>query len=505
MTSRTKLVLVAAVSAFSALSWAQVSGPAPLSWKWQQSTSVVPGPIKVDGDTVYSAVGRRVYALDRLTGNQKWRFPMGEGLQANLITGVVVNQGVAVFAADNRMLYGVDANTGEKKWEKVLETNVYGRPVVSGKFVLIAEGTSSVLAINPINGEPAWAEPVKLPYPMLSPVVASENDFFAISDNSELTCYTSLTGKQRWKVRLAQLRFGVEPVFSEDTIYLFSGEYVLGLATQNGARRMQANAGANLLFSPAIYKDIVTVVTDDARLLSFNRSGRAIAAPLPLGSQAMNAPVYVGGRVIVNTVNGNMNMIDPFTAQFVWNYTLKPTVKPKANDKGVTPPNLMVASTPVVASGSTLILAGQDGQLLAFDPNTGVDLTGPEAKMTFPPNGAEMYGQSNVAQDQIQPFFLFDVSDEACGLKGDTVKVEIDGRQMVHQMTKDGQYAVVIDGRQNRGFSDGNKKIIVTSTDWLGNVSKHEFFVTIDNAIPPFKRAASGGSNSGGFGGGRDN
>ena len=62
----------AAFLALSSGSWAQVDGPTPLAWRWAAPTSVAPsGAPTIVGETVYVAVGSRIYAMDRETGNQK--------------------------------------------------------------------------------------------------------------------------------------------------------------------------------------------------------------------------------------------------------------------------------------------------------------------------------------------------------------------------------------------------------------------------------------------------
>jgi hypothetical protein len=73
--------LTAGIVAFGSLTvaMAQFDGPAPLAWRWSQSTTVRPnGSPLVDGNLVYITVGQRMFALDKDTGNQKWKYPQVE-------------------------------------------------------------------------------------------------------------------------------------------------------------------------------------------------------------------------------------------------------------------------------------------------------------------------------------------------------------------------------------------------------------------------------------------
>src|SRR5687768_18589509 len=111
--------LVSAAVGLSALGavLAQFPGPAPLAWRWAQSTAISPvGSPLVSGDVVYVAVGTRMYALDRATGNQKWKYPLAEGIPGNFRSGPLLADGTVVAAGDNRIVYGVDAGPGERKW-----------------------------------------------------------------------------------------------------------------------------------------------------------------------------------------------------------------------------------------------------------------------------------------------------------------------------------------------------------------------------------------------------
>ena len=217
-------------------------------------------------------------------------------------------------------------------------------------------------------------------------------------------------------------------------------------------------------------------------------------------SAPVNAPTVVGGKIVVNTANGAMNMIEPADGSRLWSYTLRPAVKPAADSSGRTQPNIMNAATPVSLVGETLFLTGRDGQILAFDSKTGVDLTPPLVKMVFPTPGFEMSGRTSVGAGEQQPFFLWEIEDLATGVRMDSLKFEIDGRAMKHVMTRDGQFAVILNGSDNPGLSDGAKTLVVTATDWMGNVGKSQYKVFIDNTLPALK--VSTGGNAGGPGAG---
>ena len=76
------LALVPLLFGLTTVVFGDFDGPAPLSWRWAQPTKYPPsGSPLVDGNTIYVSVGARIFALDRDTGNQKWKFPTTEPIQ----------------------------------------------------------------------------------------------------------------------------------------------------------------------------------------------------------------------------------------------------------------------------------------------------------------------------------------------------------------------------------------------------------------------------------------
>ena len=488
---------VAGLAALSSAALAQLAGPVPLSWKWQQATSVVPGEFAAHGNSIITAVGRRIYALDRETGNQLWRWP-AEGIQGNFNRGALVIGDVVVAAADNRTVYAFDATSGKPLWEKTLTGGLASNPVAAGGMVVLPMGDDTLVGLNASNGEAAWAKPLAVEGGILGRLTPSGNDVFLTTSNFELAAFDVVRGVKRWKVQFTQLNPDAIPVVYEDTVYIISGDYVMGLARQNGGLRAQVSVGEQAVFGPAVAANTISVVTRQGSVRSFTKQGRPTHQPVDLQSSAVNSPSIVGGKILVNTSNGSMNMIEPADGSIIWNYILRLTLKPAADLSGKTPPNYMTASSSFSFIGNTHFLNGRDGQILAFDNKSGVDLTPPTVSFVFPVNGYEMSGRTNVRAGEQPPFFLWDVDDLASGVRMDTVKVDIDGRVAKHFLTRDGQLVVRINGSDNPGLSDGPKTLTVTASDWLGNSAKSQFRVMIDNTLPALKAATGSSGNSGG-------
>lgn len=148
---------------FVATASADFDGPAPLAWRWAQSTTTLPaGSPLIVGDTVYISVGSRVYALDRSSGNQKWRFPVAEPLDGNFHATPTRAGDMVIVAADNKLVFGLDAATGKQLWEYLAPEIIVGQPVVTGKHFVMQVGENSITVLDTATGTPEWEHPQRI-------------------------------------------------------------------------------------------------------------------------------------------------------------------------------------------------------------------------------------------------------------------------------------------------------------------------------------------------------
>ena len=150
-----KSILISAAFAamtLAPLAHADFDGPAPLAWRWVQPTSAnVKGSPVVTNDSVYVAVGNRIFCLDKVSGNHKWRYPQIEPIDGNFLSQPVVMGDLLLASADNRKLYAIDMATGKEKWRYAAPQPILGNPVVAGKYVVIAQTNNSLMAIDPAS------------------------------------------------------------------------------------------------------------------------------------------------------------------------------------------------------------------------------------------------------------------------------------------------------------------------------------------------------------------
>jgi outer membrane protein assembly factor BamB len=554
---KTRMLLVGfATAALAAITMAQFDGPAPLAWRWVQPTTIAPGgtPL-VDGEVVFVAVGQRVYALDKDTGNQKWKFPAVEPIPGYFRTSPIKVGDTIIAAGDNKTVYAIDEATGEKKWEYISPVPILGQPVALGSNKIgLALSDNSVLAINVSDGAPAWSGPQKLFDPIIGHIAGNPNFVFVLTQANQMLALNASDGKVNWHTEFTSLGPDSQPVVYGDTVYVNSTSFLVAVNSAAGASKWSKDAGDMITYPPAASADGIAVVTRDGKIVVFDTNGRKVTHQEPivgskltatvdtvdLGSFALTSPAAVGHYFIFPTTAGTITMFDPHTGRLVWNYTIKPLGKPQpassANPGGGKPgfggqgnppgrggsfggaggtgttaapaPTSVGAAGPPILAGSTLLVLARDGSLLAFDKVSGVDLTPPDVTMTYPRPG-----------DQVTSVDLeihFQLDDESSGLKVDSVGVDVDGKKLDYKLTRDGELIVrfTLSGK-NGTMVDGRHVFSVTSSDWLGNSDTRTFSLTIDNNLPklgpppkknglggPGGPGAPGGPGGGGVGGG---
>lgn len=534
---RASALLTAA--ALCGLALAEFTGPAPLAWRWAQPTRVASGGVpQIQGDRVYVAVGGRIYAVDRTTGNTLWRFPRGEAAEANFRNGCILADGKVFAATDDGSVFAVDAETGTLAWQHLHPVAVTTNIVSAGASIFFGDTRSQIHGLDRSSGQPVSQAGVQVTEGLQTRLGAVEGAVLYSTTRGSLVRLNPVTLKPDWTQRFQRLsNNGSFTVFSE-RIYVNSGNFVAAARASNGAIIWQRNVGRDLDLAPAAGPDGVAVVSRDGNLFSFNLQGNAVfPRGVKLDSAPIVSPVFVGRFVAVAGTNGSLNLVNPTTGDLVWNYVLPPIVTRvsapatggaagggaaggaaggemgagsgaagggQAASSPTTATFTQAGGSPILA-GDSLMLVTRDGSLLMFDRKLGVDLTAPSTRMVWPTPGQEVAGKAPME-------IVFRLEDVGIGVNPESVKVDINGQNYIAELSRDGFLTIRITAAStvNRPLQNGRAIVTVTASDWLGNTSVTKVNLSIDNTLNPLgsprrpdAAGAAGGGGLMGGGGGR--
>lgn len=537
-----RLILAAGAVAAASVGLSQFDGPAPLAWRWSESTSASPsGQPAVDGEKVIVGVGGRIYCLDRDTGNLVWRYPAGEPLSGNFRTGVVMTGRTIVAASDQRVVYAINADNGQILWQYTSSDPIIGSPATAGSAVAFPTASGQVVGLGLGDGQPLWGGPVKLNDRVLPNLAGTTTGIVAMTARSMVTLDPN-TGRPRWTQAFGTISSLTKPVVYGDTIYLTSGTYVIGLRAATGSVRWQQNTLEPLIAGVAAGPEGVIAVGQAQKIFTFDISGRPTSRRgFPISIKPGGVPSWAGKFALVPSAGGTLLMVDPRTGETIWSYTIPAITRASATAGGGaeggagrpggpggaggagTPlggggggfgggaqqqtevPATVAAAGPAIVTGTSLMVLAQDGSLLSFDRIFGIDLTAPSVKMLWPTAG-----------DQVSPNppaeLVFKIEDFTSGINAASVKITMNGQEAFVTPDKDGIFRLlVVAGSRNRSLPIGRLNVKVTAADWLGNVSETTFVLLVDPAIdrplggprPPADAGGGAFGGGGGAGGGR--
>ncbi len=519
---------------------AQFDGPAPLAWRWQQPSSVVPaGTPLVDGNTIFFNLGNRVFAIDRETGNTKWKFPNGAPLNGILRKAPVLVNGVLVVYTDQKDVYGVNPMSGELKWLYQAPYQITSQPVALGNEIAFPMEGGNIMGVDTVTGQTIYPDGA---YRVLDgirgPMQSDGRDLVAFFDNKNyLQSVNIRTRKLAWRQNFGSTPPDGAMTMKDGYYYVYTSNFMACLNAFSGSVKWQVPLPERMLFSPEVGGGTILCVSPAGRAYVFDMAGQIQNArkPIDFKSQPAVRPTFVGKKFIVATANGSLNLVNPATSTVEWQYYVRPmneaartaSSSSTSGSGGASPglgglggpggaqggrPNSSTSSDPVTTvdivvpvaiAGKTLLVPAADASLLAFDVDSGVDLVGPEVKQIWPGPGEILSGKSGQE-------FIFKVEDEASGINMSSVKLEIDGVPYNYEFGRDGYLICQLStSKKNANLRDGRRTLRLTATDWMGNTTTFVATLRIDNTLEPLKRPGSdtkppagGGGPGGGFGGG---
>ena len=196
---------------------------------WQRDIETTWAPLLLN-DVLYVVASDEIHALDAETGAQKWRTPFEDPMIAplasagDLLIGVFDKGTVIAFAAaDGRMV-----------WTRELGALSHYAAASNGTRIFFALDDSRVVALNLMDGAPAWEQ--KLEGMLNQPSVARDR-LFVGSNNNYLYALDDERGRLAWKWRTGGDVIGVSADTKGGAYYASLDNVLRGVNRGNGNQR----------------------------------------------------------------------------------------------------------------------------------------------------------------------------------------------------------------------------------------------------------------------------
>jgi outer membrane protein assembly factor BamB len=182
---------------------------------WVYKTKATLGPAAYADKTVFVGDSEsRLYALDEVTGQERWKFKSSGGA----IHQPAVKNGVVYFSTHDGSLHAVDAQSGLERW-KSKEPKVATALALDEINIYFGGEDFNLYALDITNGKIRWVYKTKKE--CHSPVLAGGIVCFTTGDS--MLALGATTGAEKWKV--TELGKVVSaPIFEPDAVYFLDGE-----------------------------------------------------------------------------------------------------------------------------------------------------------------------------------------------------------------------------------------------------------------------------------------
>jgi len=255
---------------------------------WRREIETTWAPLLLN-DVLYVAASDEIHALDAETGTQKWRTPFENSMIAplastgDLLIGVFDKGTVIAFAAaDGRMV-----------WTRELGAPSHYAAVSNGLRIFFALADSRVVALNLMDGAPAWEQKLE---GMLNQPSVSRDRLFVGSNNNYLYALDDERGRLAWKWRTGGDVIGVSADTKGGAYYASLDNVLRGVNRGNGNQRWIKEIPTRPILPPQTlgngmaYEEVV-LVTGVSEIDAFAAKTGAAAGTYVPPSDIQGAPL----------------------------------------------------------------------------------------------------------------------------------------------------------------------------------------------------------------------
>jgi outer membrane protein assembly factor BamB len=353
-------------------------GPVPeghpdLKWRLDTAGEVYSSPVVSGGMVFLGAKNGYLYAVDEVTGKDKWQFDIGDYVIVRS-SPAVVNK--TVFVGGGYNLFALDQDTGLEKWRLEIPYAGQSSPTVLGGVVYVGSQEGHVYAVDANSGKQIWHFQID-GLIFSSPTVAKDMVYVG-SDDGNLYAINAKSGKMKWKMATGGEVYASAAV-ADDVIYVTSkSRQTYALSQDTGQIIWQHPIGGDA--SPAIRRGIVYVGSDDGGLYALDAKTGEVKWLFPTGSPIVSSPAVVGSVVFVAS-GSTVYAVDIKTGEKVWNFATTDAIE----------------SSPAVVDGMVFV-GSRDGFLYAIGGD-GIDQT-EEAQSTDSSSPSDGNGNSGHPTNQ---------------------------------------------------------------------------------------------------------
>lgn len=222
-----------------------------------------------DRETLFVAVGSRVFALDKTTGKQRWQKPFEAG--GKVWSNLVFSDNTLYFGSLDHNVYALNTNTGELRWPPFATNSaIAATPLIVGDTLYIGSFDKGFYAIDSATGKPRWSAPFQGDGWFWARAIEDKGRIYVGNMAGKVYAIDSKNGKMAWSSPFeAQSAIRSSPVVIDGVLIIASTNgQIYGLNAETGKMQWPVpyKVGGEVVTDLAAAGNIVYIHTADGTL-----------------------------------------------------------------------------------------------------------------------------------------------------------------------------------------------------------------------------------------------
>ncbi len=534
----------------SGVSPAPVGLPLALTWRHSPevtSTVKIVGSPVVGSENVYFPAHDAMYAVDRRTGEERWKLSVGSPVYCTPL----LHKGVLYFGSDNKQLCAVDAKTGDRIWQFPTGGAVRCSPLYVAGVLYFGSDDGHVYAMEAESHQLLWR--FRTRDKVLAAPCYHRDAIYVASADGYLYAISVREGRMIWRAPLGSDYAFVPPVMERNKVVVAAGKKLMAFDTRRAVRRWTFTSGGLITGAPATYGRRVYVGSNDGVVYCLDSNNGRIVWRFPVEGvrKGVSGPLSIAGDILYARFGKtNLAALSVTNGSLVWEYRLPtpevvevkakrgggerdaggagqpaqfgqdvgeftggeggPGERGRRGSRGRTQAAITVKFEDVVTPGLSLsensgYTVAADGVLYGFE-TVAADNVKPQitAGLLDVPGRGNIQVRYPLVLDRADTFagryadlvevpgspplaVSVEIIDSGTGLDPKGVTMEMDGTLL--ETTYDSQQGLLWYIYAPRGaagaLGNGIRNIVISARDWAGNEAKAQMSFTVDNSLEP--------------------
>jgi eukaryotic-like serine/threonine-protein kinase len=243
-------------------------------WKFQTGDVVHASPAIVDGRLYVGSWDTYFYALDAETGTEVWRFKTGDDPvihnQVGIQSSATVANGMVYFGCRDSKFYVLDAATGKQIWMFPNKGSwVITSPVVQdGKVYMATSDTALLLALDAKTGESIYS--IKYRWPIFASPAIAGSTLYVAGQDGKLVAIDLVAQRQVWEFQTEASRKNLAALSKPDGAPDYESVFRAGFYDDIVAGVEKLRTVGTILSSPVVSGNVVYFGSADGNLYAVN-------------------------------------------------------------------------------------------------------------------------------------------------------------------------------------------------------------------------------------------